>query len=185
MNSPCHEIELLLTEYAAGELGPRRQNEVALHLAACAGCRAELQREMRLREMLGSLPVQQPDPRAVPVTAPAPGRTVVPAGGLRRWLPATAGIAAVLALVLLAGRLPTGPVGANRAAAPRETPAAAASAADLDDAQQQLAYSLHLTARLLQKGERTGFRQAFGDKLPRVLSDSLRKTIYTNQGDQG
>ena len=56
---------------------------------------------------------------------------------------------------------------------------------ELDTAQDEVAYSLALTARILRKGERAAVHQVFGEKLPQVISGSFRKAIHTNQGDQG
>ena len=69
---------------------------------------------------------------------------------------------------------------------PTSLAAAAPSAPDeLAAAQDQLHYSLSLTARIIQRGQRETVQDVFGERLPRVISDSLRKTIHTNQGDQG
>ncbi len=185
MKSPCHDMELLLTEYAAGELPAPDRDTVAEHLAICANCRSELQRELTLRDLLGSLPLQQASPPVQPGAYPANHRTATPASRLQRWLSASAGIAAVLVLVLLAGRFSPGTPGAVEPATRSAAPTAEWTAEEIEEAQQEIAYSLQLTARLLKKGERTGFHQVFGEKLPRVLSDSLRKSFHTNQGDQG
>ena len=191
MNPPCHEIEILLTEYAAGDLDPQRNQAVRRHLAECADCRAELGRELRLRQLMGSLPVRHlplgvgdldPDARTRPVSG----------GGsfLRRWLAPAAGLAAVLVLVLLAGRSgpdtapSTGLPGAASPAAVAATPGTW-SEQELDRAQDELEFTLALTARLLQRSEKTTVHEVFGDRLPRMISESLRKSMTLNEGDQG
>lgn len=189
MNSPCLDIELQLTGYAAGELDRAETEAVRQHLAECASCRAELKRELRLRELMGSLPLRRRD-LEVEDLAPAARRRPL-RGVARRWLAPVAALAAVLALVLLAGRFAdTGPAlsPAPRAAVGVESGSGSAPAwseQELQQAQDEVEYTLALTARLLRKGERSAVQNVFGDRLPRAITDSLRKSLSTNEGDQG
>lgn len=181
----CHEIEILLTEYAAGELDPRRNEIVRMHLAGCDECRAELRRELRLRELMGSLPVRRL-PLEVGDLEPADRTAPRAAGLLRRWLAPAASVAAVLALVLLSGRLGSDLVPDSGPAPRAEAPAARRwSEQELDRAQEQVEYTLALTARLLRRSEQSAVKEVFGDRLPRAINDSLRKTLSINEGDQG
>ncbi|MFO7610326.1 MAG: zf-HC2 domain-containing protein, partial [Candidatus Krumholzibacteriia bacterium] len=103
MNERCADLELELAGFAAGELEPALADRVARHLAACAACRSELERELRLREALGALPV---------AAAPA-GLGALPPAGARtpfrfRLAPSLGGLAAAAALVALLAGLPGG-----------------------------------------------------------------------------
>ncbi len=53
----CQKIELLLMEYAAGELDAVICADIELHLENCRPCCQELEREKILAETLGGLPV--------------------------------------------------------------------------------------------------------------------------------
>ena len=183
MMKSCEQIQLQLTEYADGTLGRTETRAVRSHLVSCAECRAEMQRELRLRHLLGSLPLCEcPD---------ANGRIVHPAAraGFPGRLLVGAGLAAVLLVAVLGWphvRSSEQPVDG------RPVDIAATSgvttdftADELAAAQDQLHYSLSLTARIIQRGQRETVQDVFGERLPRVISDSLRKTIHTNQGDQG
>lgn len=181
----CREIEILLTEYAAGDLDPATNDTVRLHLDGCAGCRAELQREFQLRELMGALPVRYL-PLDVADLAPAPSQVAGTAGRLRRWLAPSAAIAAMLALVLLAGRFGPGPDRKPQPALRAEAPASSRwSEQDVERAQDQVEYTLALTARLLKRSEQSTVQEVFGNHLPRAITDSLRKTLSNNEGDQG
>lgn len=182
MNAPCRESELLLAEYASGDLPPEAAQRIETHLACCPACAEELARELRLRELLGSLPVRRPE-RPAP-TAPLAGALAGAVTGRRalRWTLAASAAAAMLAFAMLIGDIATPPPGplSGAGAEPSDwTPQ------EIRDAQDDLEYSLALTARLLKKSGKTAVTEVFGDHLPRVINESLQKAIHTNQGDQG
>jgi anti-sigma factor RsiW len=168
MMSPCEQIRLQLTEYAAGDLSPPAAAVVARHVDACPACRRELELERSLRATLGSLPVA-----ACP--AGIGGFTPAAAGPSRRrtrW-PWGVGIAAAagLAAVLVGGFLDRGP-------APEFT------AAEIAAARQDVAYTLGLAARVLERSQREAVVDVFGDTLPRAVTGSL-KLKSPHQGDEG
>ena len=186
MNLQCNEIQLLLTEYAVGDLSPAESLVVEVHLAECPLCREELQREYRLRNLLGNLPVRALRGEGLPSVETVGERSSIRPSWTHRPLLAAAGLAAVLAILFLVDdfRAPSqAPTNADQARTTGSNPAW--TRAELDSAQDQVAYSLALTARILQKSERTAVHQVFGEKLPQVISESLHKAINTNQGDQG
>lgn len=186
MNAPCMEIQLLLTDYGAGDLPVDQVRRVEAHTRACTECRQELANELRLRTLLGTLPPQV-IPSAVPLPAPLArhrGRSRFMVGWAAAGL--AAGLAAVLAVAFLAGDFigVSGPRPQEPALIAAESPAAW-SRVELDTAQDELAYSLALTARLIKRSERAAVQQVFGDKIPHAISESLNKVINPSQGDQG
>ncbi|HOX26909.1 MAG TPA: zf-HC2 domain-containing protein [Candidatus Krumholzibacteria bacterium] len=111
MKKNCATIELLLAEYASGDLADADRALVTRHLAGCAACRDELAREQRLREQLGALP-----PAVCPPAVTAAIRSAVraetaarAAGRPRRrtrWIGAGAALGLAAAAVLLVAVLP-------------------------------------------------------------------------------
>ena len=97
-----------------------------------------------------------------------------------------AGLAAVLVVAFLTSDLSSPPGSPVRSVETQAgTPAPNWTPAELEAAQSELAFSLALTARVIQKSERTAVHQVFGKKIPHVISGSIRKAINTNLGDQG
>jgi Putative zinc-finger len=177
MNSPCSKIQLLLTEYSGGDLSSALVERVDAHLTICSSCRAELRREDQLRSLLSELPDQAYRGEAIgPKSTAGPGR---------RFL-FVAGAAAVLLVAFLVRdfKVPT-PVWRQNDQAVAEAVASDWTRAELDAAQNELAFSLALTARIIQKSEHDTVQKVFGEKIPRAISGSLNKAINTNQGDQG
>ena len=191
MNAQCHEIQLLLAQYAAKELAPEQSLPVASHVADCAACREELQRETRLRRLLGDLPVQDYTGEAFAVPRKDLQAKNSPETGFRRWMLAGVGFAAVLALAFLASDLlldklsPASEQATERAATEDVGAPAAWTRAELDEAQDGVIFCLSFTAKILQESKRTAIHEVFGKKIPDAISGSLRKAIKTNQGAQG
>ncbi|MBU8871533.1 MAG: zf-HC2 domain-containing protein [Gemmatimonadales bacterium] len=196
MNSRCNEVQLLLVEYSAGDLPSDQTRIVESHLKSCSECQEELRRELRLRGLLSSLPT---------LTLPLPGSRSehdLPLRGawrrtfLGRWILPAAGVAAVLLAVFFAPNFPSGDFldlkhqsssGSHPGQSLVQEPENISdwTRAELDTAQKEAIFSLTLTARILLESERTAVHQAFGKKLPHVISGSLRKIMNTNQGDKG
>ncbi|HEU0299691.1 MAG TPA: zf-HC2 domain-containing protein [Longimicrobium sp.] len=105
-----------LHDFAGGELAPRRRDEVAAHLEACAPCRAAARPLLALTARLAALPAAA-EPAADPWPAlhgriaAEPGEARVPVAKVvslaerrpRRALPAWAGRAAAAAVLLTVG----------------------------------------------------------------------------------
>lgn len=174
MNERCADLELELTGFAAGELEPALADRVARHLAACAACRAELDRELRLRGALRTLPLAAA-PAGLgalpPAAARPPRRLPLP--------PSLGGLAAAAVLVALLAGLPGG-----RPAGPGETPAAF-TADQVAAARRDAAWTLVLAARILERTERNALADVFGQRLPRAVAESLGGPAPTPEGGQG
>jgi len=170
MTRPCHDIELLLTDFAADDLAPGAAADVAAHVARCDACRTELDREMILRDVLGGLPVQAGP--AVPLPA-----SPVRSGG-RRWQPLVGGmIAAALALaVLIPDPAPD---------APGPLTGGIYTPAEVAQARVDVRTSLILAARILERTERHTVVDVFGRQLPQAISGSLRTDSASPEGGQG
>lgn len=167
MNTDCRDIELDLADFAAGDLEPAAAEQVAAHLAACAACRAELDREWQLRRTLASLPV---------AAAPA-GLAAPPANRSRRPGLAAAGLVAAVLLAALLAALP-GTVGVSPEPAPY-------SSLQVASARRDAARSLLLAARILERSEKTAVTDVFGIRLPRTVAESIRAVADTPEGGQG
>jgi anti-sigma factor RsiW len=63
---PCHEMETLLYDRAAGALGPEETPRLEEHLDACPACRAELARVEEALALARVPPFDPPAPRAQP-----------------------------------------------------------------------------------------------------------------------
>lgn len=166
MKDACPDIESLLAEFAAEELEAADAERVAGHLAGCTDCRAELDRELRLRGLLASLPVQA-GPVVPTAAASAPSRR----RERRRWWPLTGGlVAAAVALVLL---LP-----GTRNVATDGDP-------DVATIRRDARTSLALAARILEKSERHTVVDVFGRQLPAAIRGTLPAAAVTPEGGQG
>ncbi len=178
MNWQCPDIELELADFAAGDLEPAVADGVARHLAGCPECRAELERELRLRETLGALP-----PVAAPVgLAAAPVLAAAPRRRPRPDLTAAAGLVAAAVLAGLLAALPasTPPRAVSGAAAGGEV----YTAGQVATARRDAARGLVLAARILERTELNAVSDVFGQMLPRAVTESLRGPS-TPEGGQG
>ena len=173
MNASCATVARELTAFAAGELDRTAAETVARHLAGCAGCRGELDRELVLRDALAALPTLSA-PRglgATPTTGRKPRR-------LPRSLTGAALLAAAAVVAaLLAGWPHTTP-------APEPLPQVA-DAAERAAARRDAVYGLVLTARILERTEKRTVADVFGRTIPRAVTESLRGTPPTPEGGQG
>jgi anti-sigma factor RsiW len=167
MNTDCRDIELELADFAAGDLDPAGAEQVARHVAACAACRAELQREWTLRRTLAGLPAAWAPAGLVPAPAVRPRR---------RGLALPALVAAALLAALLAVLPDTAPV------APEAAPY---SSGQVAAARRDAARSLLLAARILERSERTAVSDVFGARLPRTVAESIRAVAGNPEGGQG
>lgn len=170
MKTACPDIEILLAEFADDELDAATAELVAGHVAGCADCRAELNRELALRCSLADLPIQAGPAIATPAGAPARrSRFTV----RRRWWSLAGGLAAaVVAAVLF---LPLERVGTI---APDTGPDVAAIRRDA-------CASLVLAARILERSERHTVVDVFGRQLPAAIRESLPAPAVTPEGGQG
>ena len=175
MKQQCHDIQLLLTEFAADALADDEAAGVAGHLAVCDDCRAELAREMSLRETLSTLPIQTAPAMATPrrdaLTArfPQPGR---------RWTPVLGGLAAAaLALAIFIPETP-GDV-PDRVITTPYTPAQVAQA------RYDARTSLVMAFDIIAKTQRHTVTDVFGRQLPRAISGSLSGTAASPEGGEG
>ncbi len=173
MNQHCPDIELELADFAAGDLAPAAADPVARHLAGCADCRGELERELRLRESLATLPL---------AAAPASlGRLPVPAAPRRFGLPLPGAAALVAAALLLAllGALP------RLDGVPQPDSGPVYTADQVASARRDAAWTLVLAARILERSEKNALADVFGQRLPRAVAESLRSGPSTPEGGRG
>lgn len=173
----CTAVEIQLAEYCAAELDPTEVELVEKHLATCASCRAELARERYLRGQLADLPLVScpsqvsrrilaeisDDRQAHPSLPAAAGRRAGLVGGLA---------AAAAAFLLLFGT-------PDRPAEPEFTQA------EITAARQDLKRTLILTARIIDRTERSTVKEVFGHTLPESLNQSLKTLMTTSEGGQG
>ena len=185
----CTDVQLLLAEFCSGELERQEAAGVASHLRECPACREELAREKRLREALGSLPVQ-PCPgeltAALREIPPATGRGSgrLPATGrvsFRRaaWA-GLAAAAAALALLLFSRPVPD-----QTGTGEQQAPAPAYTEAEIADARREFAYGLLLATSRIDRAERSTVKEIFGRALPGSFTRSLRTLAIINEGGRG
>lgn len=183
MMAPCHEIEILLTEFAAGELLPAEQAQVTRHLVGCRPCREEAARETQLRSMLGALP-SVPCPERL--TAAIRQQTVdvaVPVPGPLAWLSPSVRMGLVAAALMIAILAP----GLFRPSPDGQVAPATESAwsqQDIAAARKDMLYTLGLTAEVLNRSSRNSMADVFGDRIPQAINGSL-KLKPLNPGGKG
>lgn len=183
----CSGIELLLTEYSAGELDHNQVVVVESHLENCAECRAELAREIYLRGSLADLPVVPcPDRVTESLLDVIDGKVDQPVVASakpslsRHWTSFVGWAAAAAAVILiLTNPLDTVQTTTDPAAQPQW------SEAEIRAARQDLKRSLLLTARYLDHTERSTVKEVFGQTLPESISRSLKTLLITPEGGQG
>ncbi len=177
MMNHCHDIELELAAYAGGELDPAQQKLVASHLDGCAGCRAELAREMTLRETLGGLPTAIP-----PVDFDNRIMAAIPTAGTdshswwrqNRLAAGLTAAAAVMAFVFILGN-PGQDSGPQQTWTDREIAAA----------REEVMFSLALTARVLDRSQKNVIIEVFANQLPNSVNESLKRIKPTTSGGNG
>lgn len=167
----CRQITILLSAFAARELSEIEVRRVEAHLAACPTCRAELARELRLRELMQELPlVRCPDRVVARIEAVVESERHP--GGVRASLrPHYLGAALLAAaMVLLALWLPLRPEKPEAPAAVLATTAdKPSSPADLDQARQEIARALALTAAVIDRTE-----QRLRNDVLRILQPAIQ-----------
>jgi len=178
MTMHCHEAELLLSEFAAGELDGRDAGRVARHLAGCEACRAEADRELKLRELLGGLPtiaasaglaevgnlekVSEPQHRGRP-----------------RWPAVGSLVAAAITLAVLL------PSTAPRVPDPLANVEPVYSVEEVAAARRDALFGLVLAARIIERTERHTVADVFGRQLPQAVTESLGSGTAVPEGGQG
>ena len=184
MMNLCRDIEIELAAYTGGELGPAEHELVRGHLDGCAECRAELAREMNLRETLGTLPTAD-----VPADLDVRIRAAIQSAGnglpsrrYRHRLAAALTVAAAclaLALILPALRPAAGPepiaVGPRRTWTDQEIAAA----------REEVMFSLALTARVLDRTQKDAVIEVFANQLPHAVNRSLKFVKPKTSGGNG
>ena len=177
MMNHCRDIELELAAYSSGDLGPAERDRVRNHLDDCAQCRAELAREINLRETLGSLPkVKTPDVLAQKIKA-ATYRPAATMPGERKRGRLTAVLvlaAASLAIALLAPAL-----------RPVSGPDQTWTEEEIAAARQEVLYTLTLTAKVIDRTQREAVIKVFADKLPHAIDKSFKAIKPTTSGGNG
>jgi len=85
---------------------------------------------------------------------------------------ASLGLAAILALVLFATNIPS------------PTPPEAASREDLREARRELAWTLNLTTRVLDRSGSRALHTIFAEEIPDAINHSLQQTFESNRKGQ-
>ena len=166
MKNVCTDMEILLAEFAGDDLDAATAERVAVHVAGCDDCRAELNRELVLRRALGSLSVQEGPAIAVPASRTRRAYR-------RRWWSLAGGLAA--AALAAAIFLPSGP--GNEPTTPTINDVAAV--------RRDACASLALAARILERSERHTVVDVFGRQLPAAIRGTLPDEAVTPEGGQG
>lgn len=177
MMDRCRDIERELAAYCGGELGLSEQALVRDHLEDCTACRAELDREMNLRNTLGSLPtVSAPSDLDSRIRAAvrSGGNNPPPRWKRRRLTAAAALVAAVLAVVLLLPGL-----------RPAADPDPAWSAEEMAAARQDVVFTLALTAKVIDRTRKDTVVDVFADRLPNAINESIKKVKLSTSGGNG
>jgi anti-sigma factor RsiW len=180
----CRNIEIELAAYAGGELGSAERKRVRSHLDGCAECRAELAREMNLRETLGALPTAN-----VPAdlddrirAAIQPAGNGIPSRRYRHRLAAALTVAAAgLALALILPALRPAAVPEPIAVGPRRT----WTHEEITAAREEVMFSLALTARVLDRTQKDAVIEVFANQLPHLVNRSLKFVKPTTSGGNG
>ncbi len=177
MINRCREIEIELAAYAAGEIEPAERDQVHSHLDGCAACRAELAREMTLRETLGGLPAASAPAnldnqiRAAIHTARTDSRSWL---SRHRLAAAVTVAAASLALVLI---MPNG----GRDSSVQQT----WTDMEIATAREEVIFTLGLTARVLDRTQKNAIIEVFGNQLPNSVNESLKLDKPEPSGGNG
>jgi anti-sigma factor RsiW len=173
---PCRGIQEDLVGYCGGDLNPDDREKIRFHLERCDRCRAELAREVNLRNTLGSLPR---------VTAPADLEPRIrsalaaprPATGFRSTsgslVAAAALAAAVLAVVFLPGLRPD----------PEHE--SAWTDQEIAAARREAVFTLALTARIIDRTKKDAVADVFADRLPHAINAPFKTLKPTTGGGNG
>ncbi|MGD9549100.1 MAG: anti-sigma factor [Candidatus Krumholzibacteriia bacterium] len=186
----CRDIQLELAGFLDGDLRPEETAGIAAHLARCAECTGELEREQALRRSLGTAPpVRCPATlttailKAVAAESPESAAPVQPRFRRRALAPVGVGVALAACLVaMVATRTPD--------LDPAPTPGAAALRSEpgperIRQARRDLAWTLDLAARVIDHNEKETVKDVFGRKIPAAITGSLRSAAEASQGGKG
>lgn len=177
MMNGCREIELELVAYCSGELDPAERDQVRRHLDDCSGCREELNREMEIRQTLGTLPLHAAPlnlEHRIREAATQPGATRTRIGNRGRFTAGLALAAASLAIALLVPAL-----------RPAQGPDQDWTEAEIATARQEVMFTLSLAAKVIDRTQKNAVVNVFADKLPRAIDDSFKMVKPTNSGGNG
>lgn len=168
MKYDCDACGPELGAYLLGETTGEARREVEAHLAGCASCRDELERERALRAGLGGLPLAAcPEAVSARILAVVAGERAAAQRRHRRW--GGAGVAAGLLAATLAAVLFLRP-GAPLRARSGDT----YSPEQVATARSELIETLTMTARMLDHAGRRTLVDVFNDELPSAVEGSLR-----------
>lgn len=173
----CHDIELELAALAGGELDPAQRDQVASHLDGCAGCRAELAREMTLRETLGGLPTATPPvdfDNRIMAAIPTAGTDPHSWWNQNRLTAALTAVAAVVAVVVILAN-------PGRDSGQQQT----WTDGEIAAAREEVMFSLALTARVLDRTQKYAIIEVFANQLPNSVNESLKIVKPTTPGGNG
>jgi anti-sigma factor RsiW len=173
----CRDIEMELAAYCGRELGPAERKLVKAHMDVCAACRAELVREMSLRQTLGSLPLAEApgtlDSRILAVVQPTDSGYGWSRPKIRLGSAAVL-VAACLAVVLLLPSL-----------RPSSAPEPSWTQEEIAAARQDVMYTLALTAKVINRTQKDTVVEVFAERLPNAINESFKKVKLTNTGGNG
>ncbi|MCP4293130.1 MAG: hypothetical protein GY780_14995 [bacterium] len=171
----CQHINPLIAPYAAGELSACERDEIALHLQTCPSCLEEFSMEMELLSVLGELPT---------MTCPASvSRNIMQSiddddqrtrDGKFWWLPASALVAAALALVLL---LPEATI------QPEISPASPYSNGEISVATDEAKYALGQVFRVIKQNQTHALENVLIREIPDAVGESLLLLTKNLQGE--
>ena len=177
MMNHCHDIELELAAYAGGELDPAQRKLVARHLDGCAECRAELAREMTLRETLGGFPTATPPvdfDKRIMAAIPTSGADLHSWWHQNRLAAALTAAAAVVAVVVILAN-------PGRDSGQQQT----WTDGEIAAAREEVMFSLALTVRVLDRTQKDAIIEVFANQLPNSVNESLKIVKQTTPGGNG
>lgn len=177
MMNRCRGIEMELAAYASGELEPAGRESVRRHLDGCTECRAELAREMILRETLGGL--SEASPPAILDTRIMGAVHTAGTDSRSRWSRhrLTAAITVAAASLALALILPY----QGRDSAPQQT----WTDMEIAAARQEVIFTLGLTAQVLDRTQKNAIIEVFANQLPNSVNESLKLAKPETSGGNG
>jgi len=170
----CSKHLLQLSAYASEELSERERQELSNHLAQCADCCEELDRERELRQRLSGLPqVACPDhvfEAIMAATTEEPKAAEFPSRQNSWWSWGAVAAAAVVAVLFLPGL--TGVLVNDQ---PEQNVAITDefSAEEIAQAKLDIIATLTMAADVVARSGENTMSDVFGNRLPKSLSGSL------------
>ena len=184
----CALVQLQLAEFLDGDLGGAEAQAVTSHLATCPECTAELDREQRLRTVLGGMQPRRCPPGVTAkllTTARDRTRSSPPGRSIAHLFPlgVTVALAASLVTMVLLKTPELPPPDFHRgteiSGQTQFTPE------EVTAARRDLVWTLALTARVIDHAEKKTVSEVFGRKLPAAITGSLRRATSASQGGKG